>query len=218
MAIDFLHAKGWVIDEEAHLLFNLASRLPGNALVLNIGVEYGQSLACLRAGNPTATIIGVDLDCSKAVSTYDCEFIQADSHDLVKVWRQPLDLIFVDGDHGELGVLLDAKFADFLPVGGHILFQDCWDHDDYSIVHQVCPGVNAGVDKWFLTAKQEFEELPSVASTRVFKRVKEHEQPRVADSGRVDTILQSGPITNRKPEIHEPKPHVPRRNKNSNRG
>jgi hypothetical protein len=67
---------------------------------------------------------------SKAVSDYGCEFIEADSHELFKPGiGVKLDLIFVDGDHGELGVHLDAGFADFLPVGGMILFQDCYDWD-----------------------------------------------------------------------------------------
>jgi hypothetical protein len=190
--IDYQTAKGWLKDGERQLLFELASQQKGDAVILNLGVEYGASLACLRAGNPTATIIGVDLDITKAVSTYGCELIQADSHDLVKVWRQPLDLIFVDGDHGETGVLLDAKFAEFLPVGGYILFQDCYDWDKPGEIHGVCPGVYAAVEKWFhgKQLQSEFEELPSVDTTRVFRRVKEHEQPGVADSSGINPDLQ----------------------------
>lgn len=184
--IDWMAAKGWLKDAERKLLFELASRLPGNAVILNIGVEYGASLACLRAGNPTALIYGVDLDISKAISDYTgCLLLQEDSHKLINEWKGSIDLIFVDGDHGELGVFLDGQFADFLPVGGHILFQDVFDWDKPGEIHGVCPGVYHGVEKWFSQPhiKQEFEELPSVETTRVFKRVKEHEQPRMADSG-----------------------------------
>jgi hypothetical protein len=190
--IDYRNAKGWLKDGERQLLFELASQLPGNAVILNIGVEYGASLACLRAGNPTALIYGVDLDISKAVSDYaGCLLIQEDSHHLVNEWRGSIDLIFVDGDHGEAGVLLDAKFADFLPVGGIVAYQDCYDYDNPAIVHLVCPGVNAAVDKWFAVKQLEFEEiLPSVDTTRIFKRVrvKEHEQPKgLADRGGPNT-------------------------------
>lgn len=227
--IDYMHSKGWLKDAERELLFELASRLPGNAVILNIGVEYGASLACLRAGNPTALIYGVDLDCSKAVSNYGCYLMQLDSHAMVKDWitlqklgdfDRQLDLIFVDGDHGELGVLLDAKFADFLPVGGWILFQDCFDWEDTSIVHQVCPGVNAAVDKWSSREdiKQEFEELPSVETTRVFRRVKEHEQPRVTPSSGFDTDIRATGSIISDLEITARKLEIPRRNKASNRG
>jgi hypothetical protein len=188
--IDYRNAKGWLKDGERQLLFDLASQLPGDAVILNLGVEYGASLACLRAGNPTARIIGVDLDITKAVSTYGCDLIQRDSHELVNTWIWPLDLIFVDGDHGEGGVLLDARFADFLPVGGIVAYQDCYDYDNPAIVHLVCPGVNAAVDKWFAVKQLEFEELASVETTRIFKRVrvKEHEQPAgLADRGGPNT-------------------------------
>jgi hypothetical protein len=71
-----------------------------------------RQLACFRAGNATARIIGLDLDISKAVSTYGCDLIQIDSHELIKQWPPvELKLIFVDGDHGELGVSLDARFC-----------------------------------------------------------------------------------------------------------
>ncbi len=92
----------------------------------------------------------------------------------VQTWNEPLDLIFVDGDHGELGVFLDAQFGDWLKVGGYLLFQDVFDWIDTSTIHKICPGVYAGVERWFNQPhiQQEFEELPSVETTRVFKRVR----------------------------------------------
>lgn len=204
-------------DGERKLLFELASQLPGNAAILNIGVEFGASLACLRAGNPTARIIGLDLDTTKAVSPYGCELVQVDSHEAVKTWAEPLDLIFVDGDHGELGVLLDAGFADFLKVGGHILFQDVYDWDKPGEIHGVCPGVYAAVEKWFRDQyKLEFEELPSVDTTRVFKRVREHEQPRGVAGGRgSNTDFQPGGVTEPKPAVSGSQPAVRRRGQNN---
>lgn len=187
--IDYRNAKGWLKSGETELLYALASKVPVGGLILNIGVEYGKSLACLRAGNPDVHIVGIDLDCSKAVSGYGCELIQADSHEIVLSWnrRARIDLVFIDGDHGELGVLLDARFAEFIPVGGHILFQDCWDWEQTGVVHPMVPGVNAAVDKWFAGRGEEFEELPSVDTTRVFKRVKKYGEPaRLAGSGRAN--------------------------------
>lgn len=221
-AIDYMAAKGWLKDAERKLLFELASHLPGNAVILNIGVEYGASLACLRAGNPTALIYGVDLDCSKALSDYDCELVELDSHEVVKFWDDSLDLIFVDGDHGKTGVLMDARFADHLPVGGHILFQDCWDWEDTSIVHRLCDGVNAAVDEWFAAHNREFEELPSVETTRVFKRVMEqgHEQQQQQQftaSGRADPDFQPGRTTEPEPAVSGSQSEVRRPGQNPGR-
>lgn len=170
--IDYKTAKGWLLPEERELLFDKAFELPPNATILNIGVEFGGSLACLRAGNPTARIIGVDLDVTKVLAGgYDCELVQDSSAVYFRTFKGPLDLIFVDGDHGFAGVLADARFADYLPVGRYILFQDCYDHDERGVVHKLVPGVNAAVDEWFAFHTKEFEELPYVGSTRIFKRV-----------------------------------------------
>lgn len=213
-------AKGWLKDGESALLVELASQLPGDAVILNIGVEFGKSLACLRAGNPTALIYGVDLDISKAVSDYGCLLIQEDSHQLVKEWNRPLDLVFVDGDHGEAGVLMDAGFADFVPVDHFILFQDCWDWTYPAIVHQVCPGVNAAVDKWFATHNTEFEEWPSVDTTRVFKRVrvKEHEQPGVTQSSSFIADLSTERDSKEHNQLAPKESQVRRQGRTFNRG
>jgi hypothetical protein len=220
--IDWQAAKGWLKDGERRLLFELASQLPGNAVILNIGVEYGASLACLRAGNPTATIYGVDLDCSKAVSNYDCILLEGDSHLIVRAWERPLGLIFVDGDHGEEGVFLDGGFADFLPVGSYILFQDCFDYDNPTIIHQVCPGVMAGVNRWFAQPhiQQEFEEWPSVETTRVFKRVKakQHEQPRVTHDSSFIADLPEARDAAPDHRVFEGKPQISGKNRNPGRG
>jgi predicted O-methyltransferase YrrM len=169
--IDWRNAKGWLLPEERELLFNLARELPAGATILNIGVEYGASVVCLHAGNPNTVIIASDIDWSK-YSQPDMGIIRVnDSHELIKDWTMPLDLVFVDGDHGFAGVLLDARFADFLPVGGHILFQDAYDWDERGVTHKLVPGVNQAVSEWFSFHSKEFEELPYVGSTRVFKRI-----------------------------------------------
>lgn len=192
-------AKGWLKDEERELLFELASQVKPDGTILNVGIEFGASLACLCAGSRGAKVLGIDPDCSKVENGGYCAVLnQADSHDIVKTWDKPLDLIFVDGDHGKTGVLLDAKFADFLPVGGHILFQDCWDWDNPAIAHQLVPGVNEAVTEWYDSHISEFTELASVGTTRVFKRVKEREQQRLSNGSDLNTNVQPGRTVKRK--------------------
>jgi len=183
--IDYKTAKGWLLPEERELLFNLAHELAEKQPfewatndhkpihILNIGVEYAGSVACLRAGAPNATIYASDIDWSKCERHYETVGF-GDSHELVKTWTTPLDLIFVDGDHGFAGVLLDAKFADFVVPGGYILFQDCYDHDERGVVHKLVPGVNQAVSEWFANegVANSFVELPYVGSTRIFRRVR----------------------------------------------
>lgn len=218
--IDYKKAKGWLKAGETELLHDLAKSLPASAVILNIGVEYGKSLACLRAGNAEAHIIGLDLDITKAVSTYGCELIQQNSHEAFEGWETPLDLVFVDGDHGKLGVLLDARFSEFVKVGGYILFQDVFDWDEPGAIHKVCPGVYEAVEEWANrpATKQEFEELPSVDTTRVFKRVKarvRHDSAtatEVTRSSSPDSNVQPGRTAQPEPKANGGKSQIRGRN------
>jgi len=196
VAIDYKNAKGWLTSEETEWLFQAAQSLPDNATILNIGVEYGKSLACLRAGNLTSRIIGVDLDINKVLGNgYDCALVQIDSALYFEAWHDPIDLIFVDGDHGYNGVMLDSRFAQWLPVGGVIAFQDCFDWEDYTKIHALCPGVNVAVQDWFDAHRFEFDELESVGTTRISRRVSNV----VAESSVLNPDIQPGRVVSKQP-------------------
>jgi predicted O-methyltransferase YrrM len=47
------------------------------------------------------------------------------SHEVARNWRDPLDLVFIDGDHSQRGCELDwASWHGFVSVGGHVVFHD----------------------------------------------------------------------------------------------
>lgn len=174
--LDYKNAKGWLLPEERELLYRLAAEAPKDARFLNVGVEYGASVVCLRTGNPTAWIWAIDLDIQKMVyPDLPNQLLQGDSGDLARHWSEvynpSITIAFIDGDHGYNGVLADAIFADYVVLGGYILFQDCYDHVEIGKIHALVPGVNAAVSDWFSQHSKEFEELPYVGSTRVFRRV-----------------------------------------------
>jgi len=215
--IDYKSAKGWLLPEERELLYRLASEAAPDARFLNVGTEYGASVACLRAGNPTAWIWAIDLDNSKMLNPdHPSQLYQGDSSVIVEHWDEvynpSIDLAFIDGDHGYTGVLADAKFADFVVLGGYILFQDCYDHVERGVVHKLVPGVNQAVSEWFAFHSKEFEELPYVGSTRIFKRVKD--APR---SSNTDTDVQPAASSDEKYRVTKPEPSVRRESKNPNR-
>lgn len=194
--IDYKNARGWLRPEEREALVEFAKDIGVNEseVIVNIGVEYGASLACLRAGNPIAQIYGIDIDTDKAVDNYDCNLIKADSSLLVHVWEvegEGIDLLFIDGDHTYEGVKRDLKWIDFLRPGGHVIFHDCYDYDDPSLeVHGVCPGVNQAVEEWWsgeiviagnigldpskahtFIPPPMFAKRESVGTMRIFRRV-----------------------------------------------
>jgi predicted O-methyltransferase YrrM len=47
------------------------------------------------------------------------------SHDVAPTWREPIDLLFIDGDHAAEGVQRDwDDWHGFIAPGGHVLFHD----------------------------------------------------------------------------------------------
>ncbi len=169
-------AKGWLRPEEREALVKYARdvRYQEIPVIVNIGVEYGASLACLRAGAPHASIYGIDIDISKAVSNYHCKLIEADSSLFWMEWPdwKELDLLFVDGDHTYEGVRDDTMWTTFVRVSGYPIFHDCYDYDDPSVVHKLVPGVNQAVEEWLGRQDDNWVERKSVGTMRIFRRLK----------------------------------------------
>jgi hypothetical protein len=172
MNTNYKTAKGFLTENEREELKVRASQIPQNGFILNIGVEYGASLVCLWTGNPTATLVGVDIDNSKCeVKVLTSNLITQDSKELRKTWEQVVDLLFIDGEHTREAVLSDFSFAEVSPVGSFIVVHDCCEAQTGK-PHPVCPAVNVAVDEWFTTHKVDWKELKPINSMRIFERVK----------------------------------------------
>ena len=170
-------AKGWLREEEREALVRYAalSVLYPHVfpIIVNIGVEYGASLACLRHGAPHAQIIGIDIDTSKAVDSYGCKLVEADSRLLWRKWseRKKIDVLFVDGDHSYKGVQDDTMWTTFVRVFGHVIFHDCYDYDDPSVAHKLVPGVNKAVSEWANAMGNDWLERDPAGTMRIFRRI-----------------------------------------------
>lgn len=172
-------AKGWLRPEEREALVKYArdcryiTHNQDRATMVNIGVEFGASLACLRAGAPHASIYGIDIDISKAVSNYHCKLIEADSSLFWMEWPdwKELDLLFIDGDHTLDGVRHDTMWTTFVRISGYVIFHDCYDYDDPSVVHKLVPGVNQAVQEWAERQDQNIMEREPVGTMRIFRKI-----------------------------------------------
>lgn len=185
--VDYKTAKGWLRPEEREELKRLAATaVPHNGVMINIGVEFGASIVCLRAGNPTARIIGLDLDMSKLVPEVynECEplLLEGDSGSrniaekvfLLSTYDNHLytQLVFVDGSHIYDGVLADALYyCPMIIQYGIVVFHDCFDYDhpDQPRLDQFS-AVNEAVTYWYNDNLQAWEELHSVGTMRIFRR------------------------------------------------
>lgn len=172
-------AKGWLRLDEREALVKYAKDVryvthnQDIATLVNIGVEYGASLACLRAGAPHAIIYGIDVDITKAISNYHCKLIKADSSVYWMEWPEHLeiDLLFIDGDHSYEGVRDDTMWTTCVRVSGYVIFHDCYDYDDPSTVHKLVPGVNKAVTEWFSRNFDDWRERDPVGTMRIFRKI-----------------------------------------------
>jgi predicted O-methyltransferase YrrM len=172
-------ARGWLTDNEREAIVKYASdtRLEPRATIVNIGVEYGASLICLRQGAPIANIIGVDIDMSKNEAR-TAKLVKMDSGEFGKRWEyytesREIDLLFVDGDHSYEGVVRDLVWTTYVRPAGYILFHDCydWPPSPPKTVHKVCPGVNKAVEEWFQANAETVTEREHVDTMRIFRRI-----------------------------------------------
>ena len=166
--MNYQTAQGWLRTEEREFLFAMAKKA---TTILNIGVEYGASIVCLAEENPDAQILAVDIDLSKNLTAYsNVIYLEHDSTKL-DYTNSTYNLMFIDGDHSYTGVYRDiASVTPALAIGGMIIFHDCGDFADPSILeHRLCPGVNQAVSD-LLGENPSYIELPRVGTMRIFIR------------------------------------------------
>lgn len=154
---DYRTAKGWLTPDEREALFTAAQA--GN-VILNVGIEYGASLHCLKAGNPNCYIIAIDLiGDEKFVGDRDrIQFIKGDSTKLI---LDSVDVSFIDGGHDEATVKKDIER--FAPITkSFLLFHDYSDLDMHA-------GVKKALDEWH---SDEWKKVDQVDTIAVYRRVK----------------------------------------------
>lgn len=180
--LDYETARGWLTEDERLALLKYAATVPTDGAIVNIGVEFGASVVCLRAGNDNARIYAIDIDLSPTECPDDIAiFIQGNSYIVAQEWPKYVvdkkdlfvDLVFIDGDHSFQGVMRDTAWLSMVKTDGIVIFHDCfdWPPAEPRTVRPVCPEVNAAVDKWHSHNYYYWTELPEVDSMRIFKRV-----------------------------------------------
>ena len=120
-------------------------------VIVNIGVFRCASMYCLRAGAPSARLVGVDIiRCpTKIHPALRAEFIIEDSKVCCKNFKGPIHLLFVDGDHHYEAVKADIK--NWVPKLVHRAFVVFHDYsplpkDVKKIPH--LEGVRRAIDEW----------------------------------------------------------------------
>ena len=179
---------GWETVEEENRLTELAESVPKYGVIVELGAEYGRSMAgFIRGSDDTVELYSVDLfpkdhpevgdllaEYQRNVSSVDASrqigIMQGDSAEAAKHWPadKEIDLLFIDAGHEYEQVAADiAGWTQFVARGGVVAFHDCAvDEKSHYLHHEV----NRAVDDW--KRGDEWVELPQVDSLRVFMRAR----------------------------------------------
>jgi len=142
-------------------------------IIVNIGVFRCASMYCLRAGAPSAKIIGVDIEpCPvKIDSCLRAKFVIGDSRKVHPRVTEPVHALFIDGDHHFEIVKADLEnWTPKVAPGGYLVLHDCRPLPKDLKKNPHIEGVNRAVSLWFRSAS-DWQEIQATNSLRAFRRV-----------------------------------------------
>lgn len=153
-----LDGQNWPgIEPFAGLLMGLTMTTKAK-LVFEIGTGGLCSTQCFLHGleRTDGRIISCDtIKRFKDFSHPRLQFINKPSNDLAKTWKEPIDILYIDGDHRYEAVKQDyALFSRFVRETGLIIFHDT--------NHPQFPGPKRAVDEIKGLPKIGFNEFPGI--------------------------------------------------------
>lgn len=171
MKVDYLATKGaHLFEDEREFLRSQATinhLSVSTPVFVNIGVAFGASVHCLRAGSSRAKIYGIDIEPFKMVNgDAGSIFLRGNSGDakIAAKVQEPINLLFIDGGHDYEIVLRDiALWAPKVVTGGTMIFHD------YS---RSWLDVSKAVQHWYSdsASKEAWQEIPAPNSLKAFQR------------------------------------------------
>jgi len=122
--LELTHFEGASIGPQVEYFINLLDKNPQIKTILEIGFNTGRSAAYFLSSRDDIKVVSVDIgyhsyvnDCKKIIDSHfpgrhtlligDSKVVLPQL--LMLEPRIPFDLIFIDGDHSEVGALADAK-------------------------------------------------------------------------------------------------------------
>lgn len=154
-AAQVTQAERRFIKEMAEWVSQMFAGIPRQ--YVNIGVLWGCTMHCLRAGDSNATLIGIDVEKNVFSSLERPElllpektlFMLGDSTKIHKAFIKPIHLLLVDGDHNYDTVKKDILgWAPKVVPGGVIIFHDYAPTELNLRQFPHIRGVKKAVDRW----------------------------------------------------------------------
>ena len=122
---------------EGELLYETAKLLPAKSVIVEIGTRIGGTAYLLGKSNRRTYTIDdysyVDSNYEQSManlkSLKNVHLLQGTSESFAKKWKEPIDLLFIDGDHRYEGAKLDIDlWLPFVKQGGYAVFHDYDSH------------------------------------------------------------------------------------------
>lgn len=114
--------------DESLKLYNCASLLPENAVIVEIGTYKGGSAVLMAAASEDkkGMVYTIDIDPKIKSSFLDnIQFITGDSEEISRGWTKEIDMLLIDGDHLLEGINKDIRnWVPKVKAGGLICFHD----------------------------------------------------------------------------------------------
>lgn len=171
-----------VIPAEREWLRRIAmeteARFGAETVIVNIGIFRGATMYCMRAGAPTARLVGIDTVYPQGHildRALRAEVLVGDSGKLHASFDGPVHLLFIDGDHSYAAVQRDiAGWAPKLSGGGVIAFHDFAPDPRVAAKHA---GIKRAVKEWEQEQVGAWLLTLAAGSIRAYERLVERVKP-----------------------------------------
>lgn len=162
---------GYLYPHEAVFLYWLARDLPKDTVIVEVGSMRGRSTLCIAKGlqrRGNGRVFAVDphiyqteSELRENIDHFSLERyitpIIAPSVETASQWKEPLALVFLDGDHSESAVEADVTaWTPHLQAGGFLLLHDSTELSSF-------PGPRA-VASNFRALRSDFDSCGSIGS------------------------------------------------------
>lgn len=153
-----LDGQDWPgISPFADILMGLTVAIKAK-LIFEIGTGGLRSTQCFLHGLEKTDGRIISCDTIKRFRDFShpkFQFINLPSYEIAKSWKEPIDILFIDGDHSYKGVIRDySLFSPFVRRNAIILFHDT--------NHSHFPGIKKAVDEVKGLQKIVFTEFPGL--------------------------------------------------------
>ena len=114
-------------EEELRELWEQSLRLDAGSVIVEIGTFRGGSAIILDAGR--AKVYTIDINGIEPIPDTNLNMVIGESTVVASIWKEPIDLLFIDGDHHYELVSADLKaWLPHVKLKGRVLFHDYDSH------------------------------------------------------------------------------------------